>query len=145
MSTRLFSRDAKTEASCQDDGSRGFVLIGALVVALLYFALLELMLIEAVQAMRASQRFRARVVAQVLAENAAELVAHQLVFSSGKKVQIADETGTMIAESRRLINDQFEIEASGMITGAVSQPATVAVFGRIQGTSVRVDRTIHSQ
>ena len=121
------------------------MLIGALVVALLYFALLELMLIEAVQAMRASQRFRARVAAQVLAENAAEVVAHQLVFSSGKRVQIVDETGTMIAQSRRLINDQFEIEASGMITGAVSQSATVAVFGRIQGTSVRVDRTIHSQ
>lgn len=145
MSTRLFSRDAKTDASRQDDKRRGFVLIGALVVALLYFALLELMLIEAVQAMRASQRFRARVAAQVLAENAAEVVAHQLVFSSGKRVQIVDETGTMIAQSRRLINDQFEIEASGMITGAVSQSATVAVFGRIQGTSVRVDRTIHSQ
>lgn len=121
------------------------MLISVLVVALLYFALLELMLIEATQAMRAAQRFRSRVVAHVMAENAAELAAHQLVFSNGKRVAETQQEGTMAGESRRLINDRFEIRASGEATGSTSQRATVALFGHLEGSSVRIDRAIHSQ
>src|SRR5204863_3948307 len=62
---------------------RGYVLISAIVLAILYFALMELMLIDSSRAVREAQRFRARIVATTLAESAAELAALQLVTASG--------------------------------------------------------------
>src|SRR6266545_5727430 len=71
---RFFSR-----ASISRQRQRGFVLISALVLSVLYFALMELLLIDSSRALNEAQRFRARVVAGALAESGAELAALQMV------------------------------------------------------------------
>jgi len=60
-SIRFFSRGRTTE-------QRGYVLISAIALAILYFGLMELMLIDSARALRESQRFRARVMAATLAD-----------------------------------------------------------------------------
>ncbi|HEX7420223.1 MAG TPA: hypothetical protein VF505_10080, partial [Thermoanaerobaculia bacterium] len=57
---------------------RGFVLITALTISILYFALMELLLIDSSRALREAQRFRAHVLAGTLAESAADLAAFQI-------------------------------------------------------------------
>src|SRR5215213_2449819 len=54
---------------------RGFALIAALTLALLYFALMELILIDSSRSLAEAQRFRARIMAAAVAEDAAELAA----------------------------------------------------------------------
>ena len=58
---------------------RGYVLIAAIALAILYFALMELMLIDSSRALREAQRFRSKVIATTLAESAAELSAASMV------------------------------------------------------------------
>ena len=137
MWIRFFSRAAKTE--------RGFVLISVLVLALLFFAMMELMLIEATVAMRGATRFRARVVAHVLAENAAELAAHDMINDVGKTVSRKTEDGTMSATLLRYPDNTFRIDASAETSGALTQRATVEIRGAVQGEKVIIDRTRHSQ
>ena len=76
---------------------RGYVLISAITLAILYFALMELMLIDSSRAVREAQRFRARIVATTLAESAAELAAAQLVTQPKAQVNATDDQGTMTA------------------------------------------------
>ena len=133
-------RDEKTETQ------RGYVLVSVLVIALLYFGLLELMLMESSQALRGAQRFRARVVSQVLAENAADLTAHQLVLTNGRTVDFTNGEGRMNGISRKLPNDRFEIDGHGTAAGNLSMSASVKIHGHFEGCcSVVIDRTTHSQ
>src|SRR5438105_10104932 len=74
---------------------RGYVLISAIALAVLYFGLMELMLIDSSRALREAQRFRSRVVASALAESAAELAAAQMVTRPGANANASDEQGQM--------------------------------------------------
>lgn len=129
---------------------RGYVLISAIVLAVLYFALMELMLIDSSRVLREAQRFRARIVATTLSESAAELAAAQLVTQPSANVNATDDQGTMTATMTRgtpaTPNDPipFTIDAQAESTGVPSQKATVTVTGRIQGTKVSVDYTQHN-
>ena len=105
---------------------RGYVLISAITLAILYFALMELMLIDSSRAVREAQRFRARIVATTLAESAAELAALQLVTASGGPVNATDDQGTMSATLQRS-GDKFTIDANAESTGVPPQKATVKV------------------
>ena len=134
-SIRSFFRGRTTE--------RGYVLVSAIVVAILYFALMELMLIDSSRALREAQRFRARIVAVTLAESAAELAAAQLVTQPGAQVNATDDQGTMTATLQHN-GDTFVIEASAEATGVPPQKAAVKVQGEIQGTKVKVSYTYHS-
>src|SRR5258708_13978010 len=71
LSMRFSSRD-------RTSSQRRYVLITAIALAVLYFGLMELMLIDSSRALREAQRFRSRVVASALAESAAELAAAQM-------------------------------------------------------------------
>jgi len=122
---------------------RGYVLVSAIALAILYFALMELMLIDSSRALREAQRFRARVVATTLAESAAELAAAQLVTAPGATVNATDEQGTMSATLKKSGNT-FMIEAQAEATGVPAQKATVRVQGDVQGTRVRVAYTYHT-
>ena len=119
-------------------------------LAVLYFALMELMLIDSSRALREAQRFRARIVATTLAESAAELAAAQLVTQPSANVNASDDQGTMTATMNRGAatppNAQipFTIDAKAESTGVPPQKATVTVQGRIQGTKVSVDYTYHT-
>jgi Tfp pilus assembly protein PilX len=138
LSTRFFFHAAKAD-------QRGFILISVLVLALLYFALLELMLMESAGVLRGAQRFRARLVAHTLAENAVELAAHQILFTHEKTINASGEEGTMSGKSRRLPGDRFEIVGCGTTAGSVPASASVRIEGHIQGTEVLIDRSLHSQ
>jgi hypothetical protein len=124
---------------------RGYVLVAAIALSILYFALMELMLIDSSRALREAQRFRAKVVSTTLAESAAELSAASMITrNAGDDIQATDEQGSMKAACR-VSGGAFEITAEGTTSGLAPQTSTVRVQGRISGNRVLVDYTYHSQ
>ncbi len=134
---RFFNRAGTTE-------QRGFVLIVALVLSILYFALMALILIDSSRALAEANRFRARVVASTLAENGAELAAWQMTSLTNRTVTDEDEQGKIWGEMTRN-NEQFEINGEGTAIGVLTQTASVRVQGRVQGNVVKIDYAMHSQ
>jgi len=124
---------------------RGYVLIAAIALAILYFALMELMLIDSSRALREAQRFRSHVVAATLAESAAELSAASMVTrNAGDNINADDEQGSMKANCK-VAGTAFDIDAEANTSGVMPMKATVRVQGRIVGQRVMVDYTYHSQ
>jgi len=121
------------------------VLISAIVLAVLYFALMELILIDSSRVLREAQRFRSRVIAATLAESAAELSAASMVTrNAGDTINAKDDQGTMSATCK-VSPPAFEIDAEALTAGVMPVKATVRVQGRIVGSKVMVDFTYHSQ
>lgn len=138
-----------TSISCRAHTSknrqRGFVLIMAIVLAVLYFALMELLLIESSRSLAEAQRFRARVIAATLAENAAELTALQLVNGGAPPpLPASTDQGTMSGSIQRPGNG-FEIDARGTTTGLISQTSTVFLKGSVNGTDIAIEWARHDQ
>jgi Tfp pilus assembly protein PilX len=136
---RRFSRD-----------QRGYVLISAIVLAVLYFALMGLMLVESSRALREAERFRSRVMASTLAENAAELAAEDIVERGGNHIDADDWQGKMTAKMTHNATfdnspGSFEIEATGKTSGPIPASVDVKVQGEITGKKVTVDYTYHTQ
>ncbi len=124
---------------------RGYVLIAAIALAILYFALMELMLIDSSRALREAQRFRSHVIAATLAESAAELSAASMVTrNAGDTINADDEQGSMKANCK-VAGTAFDIDAEANTSGVIPMKATVRVQGRIVGQRVMVDYTYHSQ
>jgi CRISPR/Cas system-associated exonuclease Cas4 (RecB family) len=127
------------------------VLITAIALAILYFALMELMLIDSSRALREAQRFRSKVVATTLAESAAELSAASMVTNlKYNKIKADDEQGSMNAECKvnstaNASETAFEITAEATTSGVSPVTSRVSVQGRIVGQQVKVDYTYHSQ
>jgi len=126
------------------EGQRGYILISAIALAVLYFGLMQLMLIDSSRALLEAQRFRARVVASALAENAAELAAANMITSPAGTTTAENDEGKMIG-AVTVNGNQFSIDAQGDATGTVKMKATVRVQGRIVGNHIAVDYTFHSQ
>ena len=125
---------------------RGFVLIAALTLAVLYFMLMELLLVDSSRELAEARRFRARIVASVVAENAAELAAVGMVGGTGRTVSEKGEQGTMEGSYRVAGGNAFEITASGETIGTEKQRARVFIQGRIEsGGVVKIDYTMHGQ
>jgi len=121
------------------------VLIAAIALAILYFALMELMLIDSSRALREAQRFRSHVIAATLAESAAELSAASMVTrNAGDTINADDEQGSMKANCK-VAGTAFDIDAEANTSGVIPMKATVRVQGRIVGQRVMVDYTYHSQ
>ncbi len=136
-SIRFFNRDRTTE--------RGFVLVAALTMALLYFALMELLLLDSSRALGEAQRFRSRIVAAVLAENAAELAALSMTTQLVTSSNLVDSQGRMQGKMTRT-NDTFTIEGEGETSGVMPQIAKVKIDGRMGSDGVvKIDYTVHSQ
>ena len=126
-------------------GERGYVLVAAITIAILYFALMELMLIDSSRALRESQRFRAKVVAATLAESAAELSAASMVTrNAGDTINADDEQGSMKATCN-VNGSAFDIDAEATTSGLLGVKSSVRVQGRILGQRVVIDYTFHSQ
>ena len=124
---------------------RGYVLISAIALAILYFGMMELMLIDSSRALREAQRFRSRIVASALAESAAELAAAQMITRPGANANASDEQGQMTGVLR-INGDQFELTGQGVTAGVAPVTATVRVQGRITGGNhIAIDYTFHSQ
>jgi hypothetical protein len=123
---------------------RGYALISAIALAILYFAVMQLIMIDSNRVLREAQRFRAKVISSALAENAAELAAAQMVVTTSRNIKANDADGKMKGSLRRGMSD-FEVTAEGTSYGAEPRTATVRIQGRITGTKIMVDYTFHSQ
>jgi hypothetical protein len=125
---------------------RGFVLIAALTLAVLYFALMELMLVDSGRELAEAQRFRSRIVAAIVAENAVELAAHHMAVSGGMTINENGDQGFMRARMTRGGGDAFEIVGEGRTSGVMPQEAKVFVQGRIDASGkISIDYTMHGQ
>lgn len=141
-SIRFFSR-ARTESQ------RGFVLVIALVLAILYFMLMGLVMIDSSRAQAEAQRYRARVVASALAENAAELACAQMVNLPSGMAQLEDKQGLMRGAFHRTgagaSGETFEVNGEAETKGLLHQKATVFLEGHFEGNEVHIDYARHSQ
>src|SRR5688572_28426634 len=141
-SIRFFSRVRTNRRHSQ----RGFVLIAALTLAVLYFGLMELMLVDSARELAEARRFRSRVVAAVVAENAVELAAHQMAIGGGMPVNEHDDQGTMTAQMTRGGGVAFEIVGAGKASGVMPQEAWVFVQGSVDSAGkITIDFTKHGQ
>jgi hypothetical protein len=122
---------------------RGFVLMSALVLAVLYFALMELLLIDSSRALNEAQRFRSRVVAATLAENAAELAALNLVNGGSPSPPVTNDEGRMKG-NLDLNGSEFIIRGEGTTSGVAPQTASVIIQGRIDGKKISIDYVEHN-
>jgi hypothetical protein len=123
------------------------------IVAVLYFAMIELLMIDSSRELSQARLFRARVIAQTLAENGAELAAVQLADPSiaSSNVNATDAQGSIMGTMRKSMGggpgniQLFTLTGTGQTAGLVKARATVRISGRIVGQSVRIDYTQHSQ
>lgn len=136
QSIRFFSR-------ARANSQRGFALISAMVLAVLYIGLVELMLIDSSRELAEARRFRARVVANTLAENGAELACEQMLSSTGANVNATDWQGTISGRLQRTA-DQFEVNGNGTTTGVVQTSARVHLKGQIVEKDVRIQYSTHN-
>lgn len=137
-STRSCSRARTSE--------RGFALIAAIALAVLYFAMIELMLIDSARELSEARRFRARIVATALAENGAELVAHQMATPGTlmENASAEDWQGKIEGSLMKASAGDFEIEGKGVVAGITKAAATVSLKGRIEGTHVTIYYSTHT-
>jgi len=136
-SIRSSSRDRTSE--------RGFVLAAAIILAVLYFMLIELLLIDGSRALQEAQRFRSRIVALTLAENAAELAAAQMVNNTNAHVDVDSTDGTLSGTFLRS-GDSFQLIGDATTKGTAIQKSHVTIQGRIvNGTQIAIDYANHSQ
>jgi hypothetical protein len=126
---------------------RGYALISAIALAVLYFAVMQLIMIDSNRALHEAQRFRAKVMAAALAENGAELAASQLALATAAKppVNATDGDGKMTGTLLQRTTSEFVITGEGTSYGTEPRTATVRLQGRTLGAKVMVDYAFHSQ
>jgi Tfp pilus assembly protein PilX len=123
---------------------RGYALISAIALAILYFAVMQLIMIDSNRVLHEAQRFRSKVIAAALAENGAELAASQMLLNATHNSDATDADGKMKGALQRSGND-FTINAEGTSYGVEPRTATVRLQGRTDGAKIMVDFTFHSQ
>lgn len=123
---------------------RGYALISAIALAILYFAVMQLIMLDSSRLLREAQRFRAKVVSAALAENAAELAASQIVVSSVRNIKATDADGEMKGSMKKG-ESEFVIDAEGTSAGVEPRRATVHLQGKVEGNKVIVEYASHSQ
>ena len=145
-------RSIRSSSRARTNSQRGFALIAAIALAILYFALIELMLLESSRELNEARRFRARIVAATLAENGAELAAAAMVQKSYTTANAEDWQGTITGTMQRTpvdpndpntIGIPFTITGDGKTKGVTTVRASVRVYGRIIGNDVRIQYTMH--
>ncbi|HEX8152381.1 MAG TPA: hypothetical protein VF698_04605 [Thermoanaerobaculia bacterium] len=127
---------------------RGYVLITAIVLAVLYFGLIQLVLMDSARELAEARRFKARMLASTLAENGAEMAAVQMCVNElgfeGPAVTLAE--GQKISGSMHRTGPEFILTGIGEVTGAAKQRTTVELRGRVKdGTKIEIEWSDHSQ
>jgi hypothetical protein len=129
---------------------RGFALVIAIVIAVLYFALIELLLIDAGRELRAARQFRSRIIALTYAENGAEGAALMIVVPEVPLVPFdhEDEQGSATGRATRL-GDTFTLVGDGGSLGLEPVSAHVEVQGYVErlptGPELHLDVSVHTQ
>ena len=137
-------RSIRSSSRARTNSERGFALISAIVLAVLYIALIELLLLDSARELAEARRFRARIVAATLAENGAELAAAGMLSREDANVNATDWQGTINGTMRKLADNQFEITGDGTTAGVVQTSARVRLYGRIVGNDVRIQYSMHN-
>lgn len=120
-------------------------------LAILYFGLMQLLMMDASRELNEARRFRARIVALTYAENGAELAARDMINQHTANVSQEDAQGKYSGELNRAFASPnateipFTIVGRSETTGLAKTKATVYVQGRILGSEVRIQYTMHSQ
>lgn len=113
---------------------------------MLYFAFVELLLMDVSRELAEARRFRGRVMAQTLAENGAELAAVQIVTTTKTDVTDEDFQGTVSAQMKRDSDGKFEIVSTARSKGPEGTGATVLLEGIANPPAdVRILFARHSQ
>lgn len=114
---------------------RGYALISAIILAILYIALINLLLIDSTRELKEAQRFRAQIMAQTLAENAIELGAESLMtryMSRDKKETAMGEASWRM--ERDPSNGTFDIRGEGTSKGVMNVKTVARIRGKITPT-----------
>ncbi len=115
----------------------------AIVLAVLYFGLVELLLLDSSRELSEARRFRARIVAETLAENAAELAAKDIVTRDATPQFVTEtEQGTVSGKMMKSASE-FVIEGQGTSSGITQSTARVVLRGRVAGTKVWIQYSVH--
>jgi hypothetical protein len=144
-SIRSFSR-ARTKRE------RGYALVWAIGLALLFFMLIQLVLIDSARELAEARRFRGRILAATLAENGAELAATRMTDRPFANVDAEDWQGKITGRMQRQEAQddrgkpiyKFQIRGDGDAKGTDRASARVEVFGRIEDGQVHIDYTLHT-
>lgn len=107
----------------------------AIVLAVLYFGLVELLLLDSQRELAEARRFRARIVAETLAENGAELAALQLINRQATPPFVVETEQGAIGGSMTRTGPQFDIRGEGTTSGITESRASVILRGRIDGSN----------
>ena len=135
------------------EGQRGFALILAIGLAIVFFMLVQLILIDSARELKEARRFRAKIVASTLAENAAELAATQITTRNYAVVNSDDWQGKIHGEMQKTTGGEsgdpnsgpFVIKGEGTVKGPEPASATVRVQGSVSGQRIQIEYTLHSQ
>lgn len=134
-------RSIRSSNRARRSSERGYALIAAIVLAVLYFGLIQLLMLDASRELAEARRFRSRVVAQVLAENGAELAALEMGTPEREQssVRAEDEQGEIsghMQKSRCSDCGQpewtFTIEGQGKTKGLPPIETKVKLQGRVR-------------
>jgi len=137
-------RSIRSSSRARTNSERGFALIAAIGLAILYIALIELLLIDSSRELAEARRFRAKIVAATLAENGAELAAAAMLTRVSANVNATDAQGTMTGNLRKTPDGKFEISGSGSTAGVVQTTSRVELRGAIVGDRVSIEFAVHN-
>ena len=105
--------------------------------------MVELLLIDSARELEEARRFRARIVAETLAENGAELAALNIVTAEKTEATAEDWQGAILGRMAKTPGG-FDIEAEGRTSGVTESKVRVLVRGRVVGNDVRIQYTVHT-
>jgi hypothetical protein len=137
-------RSIRSSSRARTNSERGFALIAAIGLAILYIALIELLLIDSSRELAEARRFRAKIVAATLAENGAELAAAAMLTRVSANVNATDAQGTMTGNLRKPSDEKFEIIGTGSTAGIVQTTSRVELHGTIVGKKVSIEFAVHN-
>lgn len=107
--------------------------------------MVELLLIDSARELEEARRFRARIVAETLAENGVELAAVRIVLNERSEGTVEDWQGTVTARmAKNVSTGQFDIVSEAQSSGVTESKAKVLVRGRVTGGSVKIQYTVHT-
>lgn len=122
------------------------MLVTAIVIAFLYFALMTLVLMDSMREAREATRFKNRIIAMTLAENGAELAAVKMITATSASRGVNDDQGVAYGQ---LVHggEDFQITGTGRTTGAIKMQASVRLKGKVSADSgtITIEWSTHSQ
>lgn len=138
-------RSTRSSSRGRISDQRGFAVIAAIALAVLFFAMIQLILIDASRELAEARRFRSRVLASVLAENGAELAAYGITEDGSMYATPSAENsfGKISGTLMKSEHGEFVIEGKGTTGGLAPASAWVKIIGEVEGQRIRIYYATH--